>query len=82
MGLVIICLHLALKNYGKCIGEYTINAGEYNIPYISHDGSIYGTPPPPKFNSLPLKIDGWKMSFLFWGAMLNVRGVYLPNIWL
>ena len=34
---------------------------------------------PPKFNSLPLKNDGWKMSFLLrlpiFRAMLNFRGV-------
>ena len=39
---------------------------------------------PPKFNSSPLKNDGWKTTFLseglFWGAMLNFKEVYF-NKW-
>ena len=47
---------------------------------------IQGSNPttPPKFNSWPLKNNGWKMNFLFEegnssGAMLNFRGVMVPK---
>ena len=69
--------HGAFSRWRTCFLLFTIK-GKFQGPPIV--GPLFPNYTPSKFNSLPLKIDDWKTSFLleclFLGAMLNLWGVY------